>query len=390
MRVLILRTDHMGDVALTVPPVVATVRAAAPDARIDLLCSSIGARVGATIDGIRETVVLDLPSAGVAGRQSQVRAAAACASLVLGSRTERGARLDPAGYDVAFVLSFGPVGSLVARAVARRRIGFRGPYARRGLRRLGEMALTEAIPFEPHRHILDQCVEMAGRSLGTTARPRLTSLVPTADILGRTGPLRARHGVAPGRMLLIHAGHPASMKACPLESFRQAARTLAQRHGLQPVFVGRAEEVSFAESHLRRVGEAMPVLETPDLADLMALMTDARLFIANDGGPMHIAAALGVPTVGVFGPTDEEVYGPRGPHCWVVRQPGICGRRHYPWHLPECCAITGRECLSGITAATLIGGAEAALAATSHLAAHACAKHVSSRRLGHVGSGTRA
>ena len=44
-----------------------------------------------------------------------------------------------------------------------------------------------------------------------------------------------------------------------------------------------------------------------------------RLFIGNDSGAMHLAAAAGVPTLGLFGPSDDRLYAPWGPHCRVVR-----------------------------------------------------------------------
>ena len=57
------------------------------------------------------------------------------------------------------------------------------------------------------------------------------------------------------------------------------------------------------------------------LMDVAACLERVRLFIGNDSGVMHIAAAVGAPTLGLFGPSDERLYGPYGPKCAIVRGP---------------------------------------------------------------------
>jgi ADP-heptose:LPS heptosyltransferase len=58
-----------------------------------------------------------------------------------------------------------------------------------------------------------------------------------------------------------------------------------------------------------------------DLLTAFACVKHARLFIGNDSGAMHLAAAAGVPTLGLFGPSDEELYAPWGANTRVVRGP---------------------------------------------------------------------
>lgn len=69
-----------------------------------------------------------------------------------------------------------------------------------------------------------------------------------------------------------------------------------------------------------------------DVGEFLELAAACTAFIANDSGAMHVADALGVPTVAVFGPTDAEVTGPTGPLSAVVREPVDCG----PCLLHEC------------------------------------------------------
>jgi ADP-heptose:LPS heptosyltransferase len=58
-----------------------------------------------------------------------------------------------------------------------------------------------------------------------------------------------------------------------------------------------------------------------DLLTAFACVKRARLFIGNDSGAMHLAAASGCPTIGLFGPSDERLYAPWGEHTRVVRGP---------------------------------------------------------------------
>src|SRR6185437_16741720 len=68
------------------------------------------------------------------------------------------------------------------------------------------------------------------------------------------------------------------------------------------------------------------------LRDFIDMTAACRLFLTNDSGAMHIASASGVPTITVFGPTDEEATGPTGSRAVVVRKPVACA----PCLLREC------------------------------------------------------
>ncbi|HEY0437735.1 MAG TPA: glycosyltransferase family 9 protein, partial [Phenylobacterium sp.] len=61
--------------------------------------------------------------------------------------------------------------------------------------------------------------------------------------------------------------------------------------------------------------------EDTDLLTAFACLKRARLFIGNDSGTMHLAAAAGAPTLGLFGPSDEQLYGPWGANVRVARGP---------------------------------------------------------------------
>jgi ADP-heptose:LPS heptosyltransferase len=137
-----------------------------------------------------------------------------------------------------------------------------------------------------------------------------------AMLAGSSGPLLA---IAPATNW---AG-----KTWPAERFAVVAAELLARDG--PLADGRllllgGPNDRFAAEAVRRVIPRARLVDTVGRTDLLtayALLKRARLFIGNDSGLMHLAAAAGAPTLGLFGPSDERLYAPWGPHSRVLRGP---------------------------------------------------------------------
>ena len=115
-------------------------------------------------------------------------------------------------------------------------------------------------------------------------------------------------------------------KTWPLERFSQVAMTLL--HGYGPLSGGRLmvlggpEDEALARSLKDSAGRRFINLAGKvDPLTAFACLKRARLFIGNDSGAMHLAAAAGVPTIGLFGPSDERLYAPWGEQTRVVRGP---------------------------------------------------------------------
>ena len=181
---------------------------------------------------------------------------------------------------------------------------------------------------------LPRVVELA-RLLGLdeVPAPRVWTTAEDEALAGRLIP--------PGPPLLI-VGPCANWigKQWPADRFAEVARRLTGPDG--PLPDGRIAVL--AAAHERR--QARQVLERVDsdrildlgaertLPEAAACLRRATLFVGNDSGLMHLAAAAGTPTLGLFGPTPDRRYGPWGPHCAVVRTPeayadlkaGIAGR----------------------------------------------------------------
>ncbi len=127
----------------------------------------------------------------------------------------------------------------------------------------------------------------------------------------------AQHGV--GEYAILNPGAGWGAKRWPARRYGEVARQLA-KDGLRClVNFGPGEEDLFQEVNAASGGVVRPTKAS--IAELIALTRRARLFIGGDTGPMHLAAALQVPVVAIFGPTDPARNGPYGTRSIVLRNP---------------------------------------------------------------------
>jgi len=116
-------------------------------------------------------------------------------------------------------------------------------------------------------------------------------------------------------------------KAWPSERFAKVAQALLGPEGPMPggrllILGGPGDEA--ASLALRQVlppDRWIDLTGKVDLLTVYATLKFARLFVGNDSGLMHLAAAAGAPTLGLFGPSDDRLYGPWGPLGQVLRGP---------------------------------------------------------------------
>jgi ADP-heptose:LPS heptosyltransferase len=113
---------------------------------------------------------------------------------------------------------------------------------------------------------------------------------------------------------VIHAVAATPEKTWRADGFMAVAEYL-KRSGMEPVFIGAAGDNLEAFREYRRVHGA-------PLAEIKKLLSGASLFIGNDSGPAHMAAAFGVPVVEIFGASDVAIWGPWRTAAEVVTAPG--------------------------------------------------------------------
>lgn len=163
-------------------------------------------------------------------------------------------------------------------------------------------------------------------------------------------------GVSPGAAF-------GSAKRWLPDRFAAVARELSRELGAYVAVFGSASEVSVAAEVARRAGGRTSSLAgQTTLAEFLELASTCMLYLTNDSGSMHAAAALGVPTVAVFGATDPDATGPAAPWARIVREPVDCA----PCLLREC-PVEGHPCMAGIDAARVVREARSLLAGLSEL-----------------------
>lgn len=159
-------------------------------------------------------------------------------------------------------------------------------------------------------------------------------------------------GAAAPRVVVHPGAHYPSQRWAP-ERFAEVIARLTERIGAACLVIAGPGEEALAE----QIGAATPdaLLTGPlDVRGLMAMIAVADLFLGNNSGPLHVAAALGIPTLSLSGPTDPRRFAPRRPEDLVLRLDlpcSPCGRGRC-WH---------HTCLAGLPAEAVAARAQALL-----------------------------
>ena len=135
----------------------------------------------------------------------------------------------------------------------------------------------------------------------------------------------------PGRLQIVvnvNAGIMCLERRLPVAVFADLLPALARAAGAEFHLIGDRREVAYTARFAAALPAGFPVTNHAGrlpLAGLLGLLRDADLLISNDTGPMHLAVALGTPTLAVFGPESPARFGPRGPRNSVVWGRLACG-----------------------------------------------------------------
>lgn len=313
MKILVRATNWLGDAVMSLPAVRA-LRTRFPKAQITVLARP---SVAPLYEGER-SIDRVIPLAGAAGARDWA------------SKWQMGRRLRREDFDLAVLLpnSFESA-ALVRLSGARRRVG----YARDGRSALLTDAVAVPLPGEIPRHECYYYLELlrwAGL-MEAGPMPVVTEILLDGleaarargkALLAGRGVKGAVLGVSPG------AAYGGAKRWLP-ERFAAAARELAAREGAAVAIFGAAGEHGLCGEVAAACG-GHNFAGATTLREFIDMCAACRLCLANDSGAMHIAAAVGVPCVTVFGPTDETATGPVGVSAVLVREPVDCApcKRH--------------------------------------------------------------
>jgi heptosyltransferase II len=295
-----------------------------PNRPVDMLTSALCAPLVDYMPGVRQSVVWDLPR----GR------------LALAQQWALAQRLRAQGYATALVLPRTWKAALApALAGIPERIGFVGE-ARFGLLtdwRWGEKALPRMIDRK------------AALALPAGVAPPADWPVPQLRVSPEeVAAWRAAQGLADGPAVALAPGSVGSGKRWG--GYAAAARLLVAR-GLDVWVVGGPGEKSLATEIVAAGGARVRDLTGHDLRNGVRALAAARLAISNDSGLMHVAAAIGTPTMGIFGPTSPYHWAPLNPLAAIVQTKTVVPCQ--PCHRPVC-TMNNHRCMTDIAPADVV------------------------------------
>lgn len=303
-RVLLIRPDHLGDFLLS-SPTVELLRKALPQAHLTMMVgpwSVEPARRDALLDDL---LVCPFPGFTREPKGSLL------APYRLLWRTA--GDLKRGRYDAALLLRFDHWWGawLTALAGIPVRVGHAVPEC--------EPFLTDSIDPPGQGHWGEQSLAVARRLLRLWEVPEeAASLRPGLRFAPSEEDERSADRLLSGLgrdmerpLVFFHPGSGSPLKMWPTDRWVELGWTLASK-GARIVVTGSAAEEGMAERIAGSIPDGRSMAGRTDLGTLAALFRRAALVVGTDNGPLHLAVAIGVPTVHLFGPTDPAVFGPWG------------------------------------------------------------------------------
>jgi len=287
-RILVIKLRYVGDVLLATP-VLSRLREGFPKAHLAMLVNP------GTEDVVRDHPALDemlvLARGGLARQWRLVR------------------DLRRRQFDLVIDLTDGDRSALLSRlSGAPIRLGYNSEGRWRGVLYTQVVAADRFSMHTVRYHL--QALEV----LGLAGLPPTPILTVAPEARQEAERLLREAGVDGARpFVCLHPGARWWFKAWPAERYAALADLIQTEALAQTLFLGGDQERSLE----RRIADGMKtpfrsLIGKTSLRTLAAVLERAKLMVSNDNGPMHMAAALGVPVIGLFGPSDPAVWGPWG------------------------------------------------------------------------------
>ena len=346
MRILIIKTSSLGDIIHALPAL-EYLRQAAPEATLDWVVDEAFADLLAgnpLLDRLLLVAFRRWKKSPLA-RQTRNEVATFVSSL----RQQR--------YDLVFDLQGNSKSGIVCLlARCRRKIGFSRKHLQE---KLNSLCTTEQVTFTAQdRNAVQRYLRVVGSAFDLATdgwQPKSDIATSPADEAVATAALEQTGSPR----ILFHTGTTWQTKLWYDEGWLQLGQALLERYPEASIVLswGNAEEQKRAEQLVVALGPQARLLPQLTLKQFAAVLKQCNLVIGGDTGPIHLAAAVGTPTVSFYRCTDGSRNGPYGARHAIVQSPlscTICMRKECP---------EDQECRRSITPAALVKPALRLLAA---------------------------
>ena len=304
MRLLIVRLSSLGDCVHAIP-VAAALRRTFPDADLHWLVDARYRELVELVPVVTRVVTIDTGSLG------------RLTGVIRLIRELRGRH-----YDVVIDAQGLWKSAVIARLCgARRVVGFDADQVReRGAARL----YTSAVSAETV-HVVEKNLALAVHLGAKSGAPEFPIAEAASD-----APAGAREALgvdATAGFAILNPGAAWPSKRWAPAGYGALARRLRDRHALRSIVTWGPGEEERAGAVIAASDGASALAPATSVADLVALARAATIVVGGDTGPFHIAAAVGTPVVGLYGPSDPARNGPWGPQNLAVSRFDVCGCR---------------------------------------------------------------
>jgi heptosyltransferase II len=324
-KILIRAVNWVGDAVMTTPAIGA-IRERFPRAEITLLANPLVSQLFAPHRWVDRVITFDRNGRhkGLAGRfrlAAQLRKQAFDAAVIL-----------PNSFESALIPWLAGIPIRLGKASDGRGFMLTGRF--------------RPDPLKPVAHEVVYYLDLV-RSFGISGQTQAPQLTVTPGEIHAAALLLAEHGITAGDFVIgVNPGAAfGSAKRWYPERFAEVAGRLAAAWNAKTVIFGGPGETDIADGIERHLsGRCCNLAGTTNLRELMALIQRCNFLVTNDSGPMHIAAALGVPLVAIFGSTDHATTSPYTDRAVIVRKDVDCA----PCKLREC--PTDHRCMTAVTA----------------------------------------
>jgi heptosyltransferase I len=345
MKILIVRLSALGDIVHALP-VLAAIKKAMPDAQVDWLVEENYASILSIASGLRRRIIVR------ASRSFDTPDAISFGGL-LGYK-HAASYLWNQGYDVALDLQGLIKSAMWARiSFATRIVGFDAPNLREP-----QAAFLYSETVTPsgqqgngptgQQHVIHKNLSiLAALQVKSSAVDMPLEPVAGAETTAAIEAAGGRRGY-----IVLNPGAAWPNKRWPPERFGALAAALRDRTGMRSLITWGPSERDLADTIVAASSSAASAAPATSVSDLGVLMRDAALVVSGDTGPLHIAAAMGTPLVGLYGPTWPERNGPWDAKDVVISRANVCVCHHKR----QC--QRGAPCINEISVDEVIAASE--------------------------------